>query len=414
MAVRPHCSICQEYHQITSFRFLPCGHGFCAASIEQYATTMRVKKPCPICRERFILKDAHPIYIEVAHSDTLSSQPRSAEEPLLEALYSRVILKQAVYAGEQIKCIGAASSTQAVQRAAQEISKVVEGLDREPCTVEALLSTIGDYLHRIAPIFTTVSEQERELASLKGTLCTKEAEGKRMNKEVEKAQHLTLEALDTADRARHELVKAREENDKLQRRMNAQAREYGEQLTTHSEEMSVLHNALQAHKAKESKQKAKIQSLRQRLKDHEDTIDSLRQSASRTPVLTRGPRRQTSRPTPSLPHGEDSDVLDIYPTEEGTVIGSDCDLEYLDPEPLRPLPALFPALSNVLLPPGTPQRPKFDTDWNLKPPQNRGKRKRTVSLENNASASSFPIALDSKGRAKGTVQLGSRRRLKIG
>lgn len=74
-----------------------------------------------------------------------------------------------------------------------------------------------------------------------------------MNKEVEKAQHLTLEALDTADRARHELVKAREENDKLQRRMNAQAREYGEQLTTHSEEMSVLHNALQAHKAKVSR-----------------------------------------------------------------------------------------------------------------------------------------------------------------
>lgn len=112
---------------------------------------------------------------------------------------------------------------------------------------------------------------------------------------------------------------------------------------------------------------------------------------------------------------QDLDVLDAYPTHDNTPLTdttANSDLGFLDPESSQPLPPLFPTpRPQPSIPaPATPQRPIFGTDWNLKPPEKR----RRIAPADNRPSTSFPIAVDEKGRPKGAVQLGSRQKLKSG
>ncbi|EED85584.1 predicted protein [Postia placenta Mad-698-R] len=349
--MRAHCSICQDSHLLQEFRFLPCGHGFCLPSLEHYVQ-QHTRKPCPICRVFFRLSDVLAVFIE-GDPDAPRSQAAPASDAANDPPYPAAVLRQAA--------------------------------------------------------------QKEQLTALQSDLRAAGTEKDALRQDAEHARCLASSAVDTADKARHELVGAREEAERLRRRVEAQGRQHREQLAAKAKEARGLWDTVLAHKDKEAKQKAKIAALRQQVGEHEATIGLLRSRAIAPARRARWRGSERSTPTPAFNPDEDLEILDAYPTQDNTPLTdttSNSDLGFLDPDSSRPLPPLFPTpCSQPSFPaPATPQRPIFGTDWNLKPPE---KRRRVVSADTRPSTS-FPIAVDEKGRPKGAVQLGSRQKLKFG
>ncbi|KZT07328.1 uncharacterized protein LAESUDRAFT_651887 [Laetiporus sulphureus 93-53] len=349
--MRLHCSICQEHHPLELFRFLPCGHGFCIDSLQRYTASER--KPCPTCRQPFRIRDAHAIYIESFDTDPHAPPTQLLnEESTLP--YTDDVLRQASYA--------------------------------------------------------------KEIAALRKDLRAADAAKNRMHQEKDQAQRLASQAVDTADQARREVVILRGEKDALKKRIDVQARDLGEQLAEKTRDRTNLCDMIVAHKEKEAKQKAKIAVLRQELAELQSTRKPSHQATPRTPIQY--PKSSWQSFDRLDFEDGDLDVLAASPSPQSlqvvsTSYNSDSELDYGNPE-REPIPALFPVPTNLPEPPA-PQRPTFPTDWSLRPPERRGKRKRVESSENPfGNPPTFPIALDERGRPKGAVQLGPRQKHRAG
>ncbi|KAH9951082.1 hypothetical protein B0H21DRAFT_719395 [Amylocystis lapponica] len=419
------CTICQDHHSSALFTFLLCGHGFCSTSLEEYrrvSRRVRGRWTCPICRVPFLQQDTHPIFVD---SDIYpGSQPPPAEPPVdaiphdphfQHVRYPRYVLKQAACVGDSIRRMAASVTADNVERVGKDIQQVLDGLEGELYSFGTLLSAVADFLLRIVAVFNTVTAHEKEIASLNSNITSlraklKAAEIERQCKvdEAKEAERLAQRAVDTADQARVECVRARDEADMLRHRMEALRREHRTEMEESTGELGKLRSTLVAHKKKESKQKDRITELKQQLNEKEAIITTLRQSAAK---LASTSRTNTSRHRNvvassscsqlSTRSGPDSDVS---PAEEAA-LGSDFD----DMETVSAASSQAP--QHFLIPPRTndtprPQGPQFITDWNLP----KVSRKRPAP----ATTSAFPITLDAQGRARGTVQLGSRQKLRYG
>ncbi|GBE89523.1 hypothetical protein SCP_1601850 [Sparassis crispa] len=405
--MQSHCTICLENHPIDVFRFLPCGHGFCVESLTGYvgnnAGPRAPKKTCPICRDLFRLHDVHPIYLVTDHAPSPQGQPNITSDTTdyaehHQVRYSKAALKQANHVARAIREVDATKvSAEQVRELGTKVEKVAGGLGGGSSHVETLLSAIADFWKRIVPVVATASEQEKELKALGEERRAIEVENRRLRDEADKARQLASQAVDTADQAHHEVVRWREENDKLGKRFTEKQTEHSESLATKAQEISDLKDKLLAHKKKEQQRIEKINKLKEQVEEQDSIIEDLRRAAVRTPVK---PQRQFLLDPSQFSSRSTQESIYIAPyTDENIDSEFDLGLEYVDLASPRPLPSLFLDVPDTTI---SAQRPKFASDWTLDPPR---KRKR----EN--SATTFPIQVDAKGQVKGIVQLGSRQRL---
>ncbi|OBZ73656.1 hypothetical protein A0H81_06275 [Grifola frondosa] len=388
------CTICQENHALTTFRFLLCGHGFCSDCIQTVL---------------FHFPDAHPVFIDSSESSS-QLQPTHHEDEGRQPPFSRTLLTQMQHAATEITNMDSQCSVESVQKAAREIQNVAEGLDGHAADLKALMHAITKFWRNMAPLFTTISGQKLELASLGTALRGAQGERARAVADTEKAQRLAKEAIDTAEKAGEQTMAMRDENRRLVHKMEGDAKHLNEQLASQKDEIQDLKNTLLAHKAKEAKQRTKITDLREQVRQKEADIDRLR----RTSTFGR-----------SAGHNIPSSSLRVYSSsqrreppeleQDGSLtLDSDSELELENivpaPAPRASSPAVLPMLPESLqepLPQGRSHM--FPGDWDAR--ALGGVKRKRVSIDRNPGTTTFPLALDSKGRLKGTAQLGSRHKI---
>ena len=116
--------------------------------------------------------------------------------------------------------------------------------------LETLLSTLAEFCNRVSSTFSAVSAQKEEIAALRKDLRAADAAKNRMHQEKDQAQRLASQAVDTADQARREVVILRGEKDALKKRIDVQARDFGEQLAEKTRDRTNLCDMIVAHKEK--------------------------------------------------------------------------------------------------------------------------------------------------------------------
>lgn len=116
---------------------------------------------------------------------------------------------------------------------------------------------MADFWLRIVPIFASVAAQEKEavflnnkITSLKSDLQAAARQKQQKADEVLTAERLAQEAVDTADRAHHECLNAREEAESLRHRMEALQKTHRLEMEAQENELRKLRDTLVAHKKK--------------------------------------------------------------------------------------------------------------------------------------------------------------------
>ncbi|KAJ3555982.1 hypothetical protein NM688_g2278 [Phlebia brevispora] len=378
-AVGVYCNVCWETHDVHSIYVLPCGHGYCANVLRN-----QTRKPphpplilCPHCKQEYKPTTKRRIYLDLRIAEegtTLTSPPldRDYRGESLIGGYSERVYQQAENASNGIDMLDGESAMESIRRAASEIRKVTDKMGEAGDTgdkVKALLNSLSAFITRIAPLWNA----NREVATLRQHLIQKRNKIQELQQGKAHAERVADEAVETAEKAQREHVRLREEKETMQARLDKAEEDARERMTS----ISRLQDSVTSYKRRDAKYIAKIQELEAQLEGQRKKIISLEEESSA--------------------HDTSDGLDDMY-----------FDLDAVDDEPSSD--TSFPVASSsttrkLSFPAPPPQRPKFGTEWNLKPPTT-GKRKREPEM-----SSSFPIARDGKGHASKPVALGSRMKM---
>ncbi|KAG6864220.1 hypothetical protein C0991_011292 [Blastosporella zonata] len=333
--------------------------------------------------ERLRRGDAHPIYPEIA---TPQEERAMVVETLVNGLSRMDKDSKAVSVETAEKKLK--TFTKTLDDHGENI--VVSLIDHFCLTIFSvqvqlgLLQAVKDFKDRIIPVFKKAEEQSREIETLKSQLETCQAElaisvssiglAEKKRDQASSALHQTTierdTAIELADKAAQKTVQLRLDL--------TRAQQQGADL---EESKSLYKKQLLEHQEVERKQNEKIRSLRQRLANAQQEIETERTARKLEVDLDSGTlstqrpskRRATSPPRPS----------DLKNLISSTITNTK--------------PAFFEGM-----PP-----PRFETDWNLRKPDGK-KQKLSVS---DSSKQSFPIKLE-RGRPVGSVQIGTRTRIR--
>ncbi|KZT69309.1 hypothetical protein DAEQUDRAFT_273168 [Daedalea quercina L-15889] len=406
--MRPYCGICLDNHALPDFKILHCGHAFCANSLDRLQRrnqSMGRLCECPLCRMPFMEDEIIPIYLQLKDPAGEASQTGADGEG--QQIYSSAVLKQAKYVGTKMKEISANSSADTVKRSAKELKKVADGMDGGSCVVKGLLSSIVEFMERISSVYAKLATQKKEINDLHSLVQDAQEDKLYIDDQMRKAEQDRKSALEAADTAQKQYRIVKKELEDARGELRNREKQYIARMSERAGEITKLQATLRAHKEKEGKQQEKINNLKDQLKAQQVATSHAR-SAFQTPVPSRAVGHYTHSPSRAA-HLEYSEPRDDVSEVEGSELGC------LDPEhDPPPLPALLPTPPDDIIE-FPPLQPKFMATWNIQP-ANKGKRKRILSsgVEPNPPRKQFPIALDDRGRPKGPVQLGSRRREKFG
>ncbi|OCH84506.1 hypothetical protein OBBRIDRAFT_799026 [Obba rivulosa] len=397
------CGICFDNHPVSSFRFLKCGHGFCAESINRHADTACNKNngttnnrrrdafrpPCPTCREPFDPGDTHPIYLQVINSSGSDDADPSPDK----ACPAHSISLQVRSLTGPLDNLGRESDASSVHGFEQNLRSVMKWMEG-PCGLQPLVAAFADFLHRLQSLFVTIAAKEAESHRLREQLHLKIAELEQMQKKRDAAENVAHQALETAEKAHEEILAL---NGRLKDR-EGEVKSLEHRLEGKSKESQKYLSHIHSHKEKAKRQQDKIAKLQQELQEVKDELDAHRNIKQE--IFE--PRQE-----PNLYPTEDTQDSLIALDPDHTFVDPDDELEYLDP-PSAP-PAFFPQAPLPPPDPRSPARPMFGTDWNL--PSQKDTKKRKLAPTTAAGTAPFPISVDGKGRIKGTVQLGPRQRM---
>ncbi|PIL24764.1 hypothetical protein GSI_12650 [Ganoderma sinense ZZ0214-1] len=387
----------------------------------------RGQYPCPQCRAKFKATQLHSIFLDLADS---ASQPQHpvASGSSQPACHSEGLHCQVAKALRHVNEVEEDQRFPTVQRAAKEMEGVCELMDsdkRRDCMLD-LLTAVAAQWRGMLPVFTSLSEQRAELSKLKNEL-------HKAKKKIASAEETARQAIESSERTMPTLRKTQEERDLAKRERDSlsdeltrKAGEHTAEMQRQREEVERTRDQLRALKAQEKKQKQEIKKLREKNRE-----------TSR--LLVSAAKRQT----PAL--NDPQDDLDILPPSETNSLEFELILPdedaYHDPafdaktSRKRRRPEADDGIPNFASetilhsPPRSPRQaqyreplavkaPVFGSDWNLANrhiPRNSRPRKASESTPQSLTNSSagFPIKLDEKGRPKGTVQNGLRKKLKF-
>ncbi|CCM02676.1 uncharacterized protein FIBRA_04781 [Fibroporia radiculosa] len=337
-----------------------------------------------------------------------SNQPHDESQ---RELYPESVLRHAEHASERIKILSPKSSAENLRSAGHAIQQVVDGLHREPCALETLLVSVAEFFQRVAPVFASAIIQREEIVTVRRGLNQLREINQHLREDGEKTERLMQRALEAADQARKEVVSLRERNDQLKQHIETSKKEFLTQVSEKSKEADGLRSMMIAHKDKAVRQKAKIAELRQQVAVNITTINDLTRLAVKPSVSSQSPhwtghsRRASGQEDLKASIFEPDDTYEFGNSEANTHSTSD----YLESGPSTQQPALLPSPSSRSSPKIVTPQKMFQSDWNFRQYDNK-KRKR-MSSEDRSKVG--PIALDSNGRVKGTVQLGPRQKHRL-
>ncbi|KAI0369737.1 hypothetical protein BV20DRAFT_967391 [Pilatotrama ljubarskyi] len=391
------------------------------------ATGRRRRFPlCPNCRAKFKPSDPHPIYIDT--SDPAASQAGSSKDvpsPKKPAppCHTDVVHRRIQLATQEVNRVGEDLRYQTVQKAVQEMEKVAELSDEKRECLLTLVTAVAARWRGMLPIFSTIANQRNEVLALKERLDAAEAQRDRAVAESRRADDIATRAVSMTEQVNHALQQAKGENEALKGRIEQLKQDHRKELEREQARLKGLYDSLNALKAKEAKQKAEIESLREEAKRH---AAQLREAAESQLVSLEG---EDGRPAGNQsqglfvepPHYQASydlsgsqATIERLPGTSRKRKGSEDDLLLLEAEratashrvPRPPAQAGSKAVSRLAV----PQAPVFPSDWQLdraqvKPADKQRPVKRTAS-----AATLSPLALDHRGRPLKPVQVGSRKK----
>ncbi|KAI0675533.1 hypothetical protein C8Q78DRAFT_1074548 [Trametes maxima] len=306
---------------------------------------------------------------------------------------------------------------QTVQRAAQEIERVVELNGDGPECMLGLLTAVAGRWRGMLTLFTTIAEERNEVMRLRAQLRDTQTERDAAVDETSRVERATAGVIEAAEKAHQALAAAKEEARTKQKLIEEMELAHREVLKEKDEKISRFFDRLNALKKREGEQKKEIEKLRAEARSNADRIRDLTASQ---PSYMEG----CEVDLPDFEAGPSTERMDIVLEDSQAAFeripplsrkrkGSEDDLVVLDPgipsqydspppSPIskRPQP---PARTTV------PRQPVFNTDWNFPRPKNNGKAK--VPTPPNPSC---PIALDRHGKPLKPVQSGSRKRFRHG
>ncbi|KAH9849827.1 hypothetical protein C2E23DRAFT_339236 [Lenzites betulinus] len=406
------CSICQDLHRLDHLRSLPCGHTFCHNCIKRCidvaAGRRRIPDPnvlCPSCRRPFKGGQEHVLYLDDSDPDSATA----AKPCHSDAVHARI--QTAV---REVNKVQDDLRLQTVQKAAQEVEKVVElseGL--EECHL-SLLTAVAARWRNMLPMFIELNAKRNEALELREKLRRAKEERNAAVAERTHAEDIASQAIETTARAHRVVQDHVDKADALKKEIEQLKKIHKEELTAQQERLSMLTTNLGRHKAKEAKQKLELDKLR---------AENASLAASQLISL----EVEDGDPELQLGNAQRCDMSGSQATFERLSSssrkckGSEDDFVVLesqlresdDDEPVQHTPPvrLRKTSSKISL---APKPSVFRSDWQIPPEQvkqNGVGRMLQRPLSTSVSAA-FPLSLDQKGRPLKPVQTGSRKRMR--
>ncbi|KAF4569567.1 hypothetical protein EYR40_008547 [Pleurotus pulmonarius] len=366
-----HCGICISHHALDAFRFLPCGHGYCNTCMGQL-TAPGIPRICPICRKKFRSGQELKIHIEL-------SDPSDAASSI---------------AVDQINSLTKDSSSEAVQKTAQELERMVfqqaEDLDEDKA--ETIVQAINSLKERVVPVFSLCQTYKQRIEALKVDLSRTAQEKHRLIDELKEVDKLrkNLETAQANWRKAYDKLKAEEKIAADAMKLVEEANRKVGDLTT---ETTGLRTRMEDA---EERNKMLERLLERHVHDSQKKADKINGLKQENMVLKAAQEKRHSSPIPEEEDGGWSQY-DSHPHMNpcSTPIRRST-LGVVSQTPIMPVDPL-----DFLE--GLP-RPGFRSEWNLPNPNPnpRGVKRKSEGL-----------VLDRHGHPLAAVQLGPKKGLRV-
>ncbi|OJT03303.1 hypothetical protein TRAPUB_6081 [Trametes pubescens] len=310
---------------------------------------------------------------------------------------------------------------QTVQKAALEMEKVVELSDGQQECLLSLLATVATRWRGMLPVFSTVANQRNELLELQERQRRTERERDAAVTATSRAEQIATEAVRTTEQVHEALQAAKTEVETLQQASVRSNEAYKEDLAAKQKRIDWLFASLNAFKAKEAKQKAEIEELREKVQE----ATRLREAAESQLVDLEVDYEPVNEQSLVVLPDDSQAAFDLSGSQAtferlpGTTRkrkGSEDDLAWCDAEQASDLddqpPRAAPTARKQMSKAAKPKAPLFQSDWHLPSGQVQPKGARRMLQRSTSANTSFPIALDQSGKPLKPVQVGSRKRMR--